>query len=307
MRPFIIIMGIFNKIIVGTLPLVPKAIVRKFANRYIAGEKIEHAVNTAKRLNDKGIMGTIDVLGEDVFNKDDAAKSKHECLRVLEAIDKHKLDANQSIKLTSLGLKVDYDFCLMNLTEILTVARSLNIFVRIDMEDSTCTTDTIRLFEESKKNFSNCGIVVQAHLRRTYDDVSRLVKQGANFRLCKGIYIEPEEIAFKDRQEIRTSYMKLLRLMMENNCYVGIATHDEYLTNGAYKLIDELKKTKEQYEFQMLLGVRENLRDKILKNGHRIRVYIPYGTHWYQYSIRRFKENPQMAGYIVKSILTGGK
>jgi proline dehydrogenase len=300
-------MNIFNKILVGTLPLVPKPVVRKFANRYIAGDKLDDAVETAKRLNDKGIMGTIDVLGEDVFNKNDAARAKRDCISVLEAIDKHKLDANQSVKLTSLGLKIDLDFCLDNLTDILTIAKSFNIFVRVDMEDSTCTDDTIEIFEKSRKNFSSCGIVLQSYLRRSFADARRLIKLGANFRICKGIYIEPEEIAFKDKQEIRDSFLKILRLIMESGLYAGIATHDDYLIEGSYKLISELKKTSEQYEFQMLLGVRENLRDKILKDGHRMRVYIPFGTHWYQYSIRRFKENPQMAGYIVKSIFVGGK
>ncbi len=300
-------MGLFNKIVVGTLPVVPKSIVRKFANRYIAGDKIEHAVTVTKKLNDKGIMGTLDVLGEDVFNKEDANKSKLECIGVLDAIDRNKLNANQSLKLTSLGLKIDFDFCLANLTEILTIARSLNIFIRIDMEDSTCTSDTIRIFKEAHKNYPNCGIVIQSYLKRSYEDVKELTEIGSNFRLCKGIYIEPEEIAYKDKQEIRKNYLGILRHIMQNNCYVGIATHDDYLINGAYELINELKKTKQEYEFQMLLGVRENLRDKILKEGHRVRVYIPYGTHWYEYSIRRFKENPQMAGYIVKSIFTGGK
>jgi proline dehydrogenase len=300
-------MGIINKLIVGTLPLVPKAIVRKFANKYIAGDKLEHAVSTAKKLTDKGFMGTIDVLGEDVFVKDDAKRAKNECLAVLEAIDKHKLNANQSVKLTSLGFKVDIDFCAENLVEILTAAKSLNIFVRIDMEDSSTTTLTIELFREMQKKFDNVGIVLQSYLRRTYDDADELIKTGTNFRLCKGIYIEPEEIAFKDKQEVRDSFLRILRLMLEKNSYVGIATHDDYLVDGAYRLIDELKKKKDEYEFQMLLGVREQLRDKILRDGHRLRIYIPFGTHWYQYSIRRFKENPQMAGYVVKSILTGGK
>ena len=300
-------MGLFNNIVVGTLPIVPKSIVRKFANRYIAGDKIEHAVTVTKKLNDKGIMGTIDVLGEDVFNKEDANKSKLECIGVLDAIDRNKLDSNQSLKLTSLGLKIDFDFCLANLTEILTIASSLNIFIRIDMEDSTCTSDTIRLFKEVRENYPNCGIVIQSYLKRSFEDVKELTEIRSNFRLCKGIYIEPEEIAYKDKQEIRKNYLWILRYIMQNNCYVGIATHDDYLVSGACELIKELKKTKQEYEFQMLLGVRENLRDKILKDGHRVRVYIPYGTHWYEYSIRRFKENPQMAGYIVKSIFTGGK
>ncbi len=300
-------MGIINKIIVGTLPIVPRGIVRKFANKYIAGDKVEDAVTTAKKLNDKGIMGTIDVLGEDVFNKEDARRATAECLDVLDAIDKNNLNANQSIKLTSLGLKIDHDFCLGNITEIMTKAKSLNIFVRIDMEDSTCTDETIRLFEEANNFYPNSGIVLQSYLRRTYDDAARLIEKGTNFRLCKGIYIEPAEIAFKEKQEVRDSYLRILRLMLEKGAYVGIATHDEFLIDGAYNLIDELKISNDKYEFQMLLGVRENMRDKILKDGHRVRVYIPFGTHWYQYSIRRFKENPQMAGYVVKSILTGGK
>jgi len=300
-------MGIINKIIVGTLPLVPRGIVRKFANKYIAGDKLEHAVNTAKKLNDKGFMGTIDVLGEDVFVKDDAKRAKDECLAVLEAIDKHKLNANQSVKLTSLGFKIDLDFCAKNLAEIITAARALDIFVRIDMEDSSTTTDTISMFKEMQSKFNNVGIVLQSYLRRTYDDAAKLIETGTNFRLCKGIYIEPEEIAFKDKQEVRDSFLRILRLMLEKNSYVGIATHDDYLVEGAYRLIDELKKNKDEYEFQMLLGVREQLRDKILRDGHRMRIYIPFGTHWYQYSVRRFKENPQMAGYVVKSILTGGK
>lgn len=300
-------MGILNKIIVGTLPLVPRGIVRKFANKYIAGDKIEDAVITAKKLNDKGIMGTIDVLGEDVFNKEDAQRATGDCLRVLEAIDKNNLNSNQSIKLTSLGLKIDHDFCLQNITEIMAAAKSFDIFVRIDMEDSTCTDETIKLFTEARSKFEKSGIVLQSYLRRTYDDAVNLIKSGTNFRLCKGIYIEPEEIAFKEKQEVRDSYMRILRLMMVKGSYVGIATHDEFLIDGAYKLIEELKIPNDKYEFQMLLGVRENMRDKILKDGHRVRVYIPFGTHWYQYSIRRFKENPQMAGYVVKSILTGGK
>lgn len=300
-------MGIINKVIVGTLPLVPKGIVRKFANRYIAGDTIEHAVATSKKLNEKGIMGTIDVLGEDVFNKEDATRSKNECLEVLKAIDKHKLNSNQSIKLTSLGLKVDLDFCLGNVKEIFAKAKEYNIFVRIDMEDSGVTTDTIKIFTEARKDYGNCGIVLQSYMRRTYDDASELINSGTNFRLCKGIYIEPVEIAFKERQEVRDNYLKVLRLMLLKDAYVGIATHDEYLIEGAYKLIAELKKPNERYEFQMLLGVREGLRDKIVKDGHRMRIYIPFGTHWYQYSIRRFKENPQMAGYVIKSILNGGK
>jgi proline dehydrogenase len=300
-------MNILNKIIVGTIPLIPKAIVRKFANRYIAGDTISEAINVTKRLNDKGIMTTMDVLGEDVFNKTDAENAKIECLKLLEVLDKNKLNSNQSLKLTSLGLKIDYDFCISNISEILSAAKSYGQFVRMDMEDSSVTDITIKAYEEAHSKFPNCGMVIQSYMRRSYDDVSRLAATGTNFRLCKGIYVEPEEIAYKKREEVQQNFLKLLKLIFEKNCYVGIATHDDVLIDGAYKLIKDHNKKTDQYEFQMLLGVRENLRDKLLKDGHRVRVYVPFGSHWYQYSVRRFKENPQVAGYIFKSLFGGNK
>ncbi len=300
-------MNILNKAIVKTLPLVPKPIVRKFANKYIAGDTLNDALEVTKRLNARGIMTTMDVLGEDVFNKTDAQNAKNECLKLIDAIDNNKLNSNQSLKLTSLGLKIDYDFCIQNITDILERAKSYGQFLRIDMEDSSVTEITLKAYEEAHNRLSNCGIVIQSYLRRSYDDVARLVKKGANIRLCKGIYIEPEEIAFKKREEVQQSYLKILRLIFENNCYVGIATHDDVLIDGAYKLIKEFGKKNTEYEFQMLLGVREGLRDRLLKDGNRVRVYVPFGSHWYGYSIRRFKENPQVAGYIFKSLFGGNR
>ena len=300
-------MNILNKIMVGTLPLVPKPVVRKFANRYIAGDKLSDAVKLTKKLNDKGIMATIDVLGESIETKQDATNAKNECLEVLEAIDKNKLNANHSLKPTSLGLAIDVDFCLQNLTQIVKRAYEIGQFVRIDMEDSPYTTKTINLYKELYKSYQNCGVVIQSYMRRSMDDVAGLVKMGTNFRLCKGIYIEPKEIAYKGKQEVRDNFLNLLRAMFENNCYVGIATHDSYLIDGAYKMIEEFKKNKNEYEFQMLLGVRERLRDKIAADGHRMRIYVPFGTHWYNYSIRRFKENPYMAVYAIKALVTGGR
>ncbi|MCX7877682.1 MAG: proline dehydrogenase family protein [Ignavibacteria bacterium] len=297
-------MHLLNKLVVKTIPVIPRQIVRKFARRYIAGDRLEDAVNTTKRLNGQDIMTTIDFLGEDVFSKDDALNAKKECIKILDAIDNHNLNANQSLKLTSLGLKIDYDFCLKNMEDIVSHADRLQkIFIRIDMEDSSCTDDTIKIYRDLRRKFQNVGIVIQSYLKRSEKDVLDLSKEGTNFRLCKGIYVEPEEIAYKDRQMIRDNFLKLLRIIFQNNCYVGIATHDEYLIDGAYSLISEFRKDRGNYEFQMLLGVRENLRDKILKDGHRVRVYVPYGTHWYEYSVRRFQENPQIAGYVMKSIL----
>ena len=300
-------MNIFNTLFVTTLPVVPKSIIRKFANKYIAGDTLQEAVNLTRELNKKGIMATIDVLGEAVEDKQDALNAKTECLEVLKAIDKNKLAANHSLKPTSLGLGLDYGFCLQNLTEIVNRANELGQFVRIDMEDSPHTNKTINLYNDVYKHYQNCGVVIQSYMRRSMDDVKELVKTKTNFRLCKGIYIEPKEIAYKVKQEVRDNYINLLRVMFENNCYVGIATHDDYLIEGAYKLIDEFKKRKDEYEFQMLLGVREKVRDKIAADGHRMRIYVPFGVHWYKYSIRRFKENPNMAGYAFKALFTRGR
>jgi proline dehydrogenase len=297
-------LSIVNSAIVKLLPLVPKSIVRRFANRYIAGEKLDDALALTKKFNERGIMTTLDVLGEHVTNRAEAEKAKKECIEVISEINRHKLDSNLSLKLTQLGLKLDFDFCFENLKEILETSKKFDEFVRLDMEDSSCTDDTFRIFEKARGFYPKTGVVVQAYLRRTYDDVLRLSDKHKNFRLCKGIYVEPEEIAFKNKEEIRNNFLKVLRLMFEKNCYAGIATHDDKVITGAYRLIEEFGKKKEDYEFQMLLGVRENLRDKILSDGHRLRIYIPFGLSWYQYSLRRFKENPQIAGYVLKSIFS---
>ncbi|MEO6696157.1 MAG: proline dehydrogenase family protein, partial [Ignavibacteria bacterium] len=186
-------------------------------------------------------------------------------------------------------------------------AKEINCFVRIDMEDSSVTDLTIRIFEEAKKDFENLGIVIQAYLRRSEKDILRLTNIGANFRICKGIYIEPEQIAFKDADEIRANYLKILRIALEKKSYCGIATHDEYLIIESVKMIKEMKLKNTDYEFQMLLGVRENLRDGAVEKGHRMRVYVPFGERWYEYSIRRFKENPNIAGQVLKSIFSVAK
>jgi proline dehydrogenase len=295
-------MNPINKIIISTLPFFPKKIVRVFANRYIAGDKLSDAIDTVTKLNSKNIVATMDVLGESIRDKKEAIKSKDESIEVLNEINKTDVNSNLSIKLTMLGLNIDFDVCLDLTTEILECAKSYNNFVRIDMEDSSVTNVTIKIYEEVRKKYNNVGLVLQAYLRRTEKDVLRLTEEKANFRLCKGIYIEPETIAYKGKQEIRDNYLKLLRLMFEKKAYVGIATHDDYLIDRAKKIITEFGLSKNEYEFQMLLGVRENLRDKIVSEGNKIRIYIPFGKRWYEYSIRRFKENPNVAGQVMKSI-----
>jgi proline dehydrogenase len=299
-------MNPLNSVIVSTLQLFPKGLVKRFAMRYIAGEYIEDAKKVVKELNSRKMMATIDVLGENVSTREEASASSDAAIEVLKMIDKDKLNANLSIKLTQFGLNIDRDYCFENVKRIMDMAKVLGIFVRIDMEDSSVTTATLDTYERFRKaGFDNTGIVIQAYLRRSEEDVKRLIDMKASVRLCKGIYIEPESIAFKGKDEIRKNYVKLMGMLMEGGCRIGIATHDDLLVRAAYDLLSRDHLQPDGYEFQMLYGVRQDIRDRIVADGHKLRVYVPFGKQWYAYSIRRFKENPQVAGYVFKSVMTG--
>jgi len=294
-----------NKLLVASIPIVPRPVIRKFASRYIAGEEISDAVRVVRGLNADGVMATLDVLGEDITHRDEARASKDVILEVLGAIRREQLDSNVSVKLTQLGLKLDRDFCLSLMKELAAKAAELGNFIRIDMEDSSVTEDTLTVYRALRSEFPNVGIVLQAYLRRTRGDAAALTAEGlGNFRLCKGIYIEPERIAYKDKNEINDSFLETLELMIREGAYPGIATHDSALVEGAYGLISRYGLRREQYEFQMLLGVRPELRSQILRAGHRVRVYVPFGKQWYQYTIRRFKENPSIAGNVLKALFS---
>lgn len=295
--------NLFNKMIVLTLPFVPKPIVGFFSRKYIAGNNLDAAMGVVKNLNSKGIKATMDVLGEDITDIAEAYESRDEYLVVLDRLHSEKVDANISIKLSQMGLRIDKEKCLEIMTEIVKKAEKLNNFVRIDMEDATVTEDTISVYKALRENFSNVGVVLQAYLRRTIDDINSLWGKGLNFRLCKGIYIEKREIAYKEMRIINESFIYNLKKMFEANAFVGIATHDEYIVFKALALIDEMKIPKTMYEFQMLLGVDEKLRDIIVGRGHNMRIYVPFGKHWYAYSMRRLKENPSVAGHIAKDVL----
>jgi proline dehydrogenase len=281
--------------------------VRIFAGKYIAGEELQDAIDLVKVLNSRGIFATMDVLGESIKNKDEALRAKNKCLEVLNAIDKNKLSANLSIKPTQMGLAIDREFALEQILEIVQKAESINNFVRIDMEDSPYTDSTIDIYKKIHEKIGHVGIVLQAYLKRTLTDVEHLNRLGTNYRLCKGIYVEPAAIAYKDRQEIRDNFMKALAMMLKNGNYVGIATHDDYLIEKSYQMIKEMNIPKDKFEFQMLLGVKEELRYKINSDGFKVRIYVPFGKDWYAYSIRRLKENPQIAGYVFKNIFPFGK
>jgi len=300
-------LSLLNTLIVKVTQMLPKSMVRVFAGKYIAGEELQDAINLVKQLNSKGIFATLDVLGESIKNKEEAIEAKKKCIEVIEAIETNKLMANLSIKPTQMGLAIDEEFAFQQILEIVQKAKSFNNFVRIDMEDSPFTDPTIRVYKKVNEKIGHVGVVLQAYLKRTLSDIEQLNKLGTNYRICKGIYVEPESIAYKKRQAIRDNFLKALRLMLENRNYVGIATHDDYLIGNSYKMIKEMNIPKDKFEFQMLLGVKEELRDRINSDGYKVRIYVPFGEDWFAYSIRRLKENPQIAGYVFKNIFSFGR
>lgn len=296
-------MSLFDKLVVWSIPFVPKPIVGYFSKNYIAGPSLDDAIRVIKDLNSKGIMATMDLLGEEVTKKSQSLDAVQQYLNMLQEISNHKLDSNVSLKPTHMGLNLDRQFCYENIRRIVAKAKELNNFVRIDMEDHTTTDATIKLYLDLKKEFDgHVGTVIQSYMRRTGKDIDHLIKEKANLRLCKGIYVEPEDVVFKKMPDINNNYNSALDKLLEARCYTGIATHDDQLVEHAVKTIERLKLDRSMYEFQMLLGVTEDLRTRIIEKGHRLRVYVPYGKEWYHYSTRRLKENPRMARMVVKKI-----
>ncbi|GAB7088388.1 proline dehydrogenase family protein [Marinifilum fragile] len=302
----------FNKLIAATLPYMPKKLVWIFSKRYIAGETIEDAVRESKKLNDQGIKVTVDLLGEFIKNLDEANENKEAYLEIIETFEANKIDGNYSVKPTFFGLLLDEEVCYQNIRTVVAKAAEYNNFVRIDMEDSPCVDKEINMFRRLKAEFpQNVGLVVQAYLKRTLDDLTNMMdmQNGVsklNYRLCKGIYVEPEEIAYKKYEEINQHFLENLDFMLKNDVYPGIATHDKPLVDGAYKLIEKYNVPKDKYEFQMLYGVTPELRKSIVENGHNMRVYVPFGKDWFGYSTRRLKENPKMASLIIKALFSRG-
>ena len=297
-------MAILDRAIVRMLPAVPRPIVQKLSERYIAGPELKDARETVRRVNAEGKLATIDVLGEEVTNEADAAAIVRAYQDVFADIERCGLDSGVSVKLTGLGLKLDYDVCKANLLTVVEDAASRDNFVRIDMEDSSTTDDTLGLYRELRESgHDNLGVVLQAMLRRTLDDIDALADLKPSVRLCKGIYIEPPKLAYQGFDAVRNAYVGALRALLETASHTAIATHDEWLIDAGRRLVSERGLTHEQYEFQMLLGVRPQRGDALVREGHRLRIYVPFGRHWYEYSLRRLQENPKIAGYIAADTL----
>lgn len=298
-------MRILNRMVATVLPAVPKPIVRHFSRPYIAGETVDDMVQTVKGLNADGYLATVDILGELAKSPERAEAAGEEYLRVMDEMVERGLKAKVSVKLTQMGLKLDKEMCFRIMERIVAKAEQQNSFVRIDMEDSSTTSDTLAIYERLRERCGDrVGPVIQAYMRRSLDDVRKLSAHQANVRVCKGIYVEPRELAYQDGEIINRNFELLVQELLEASSYVGIATHDERLVWSAFETIERLGLAPEQYEFQMLLGVDEELRRIIRDAGHRVRVYVPFGIKWHAYSVRRLRENPAIVGHVLKSVFS---
>lgn len=298
-------MSLMDKAVVLALPIVPKPIVGFFSKRYIAGSTRDDAFRVVRELEREGSMATLDILGEFISSLDQADANTRAYVDLVRQVAAERLaETNVSVKLTALGLLLDRSRCLTNMRALVGAAAETDAFVRIDMEDAQCTDATLAIYRTLRTEFpGRVGVVVQARLRRTMDDIDAATDEPANFRLCKGIYLEPRAIAYTDPEIIRSNFTLALTRMFERKAYVGIATHDERLVWEALRLVRRFGLTPAQYEFQMLLGVEEELRRILLSAGHRLRVYVPYGEEWHAYSVRRLRESPQIAGHALKALL----
>tara|TARA_Y100001968_G_C19406896_1_gene744172 strand:+ start:214 stop:1113 length:900 start_codon:yes stop_codon:yes gene_type:complete len=296
-------LSILNKVILSAISLLPKKMVYIFAGRYVAGSNMDSAIEATRIVNELGYSATLDILGEHTKTIEESNQISEDYIQLYQKIKKHKLDSNISIKPSHIGLDISYELCLKNLLSISHKAIETNNFLRIDMESSKHTDDTINLLNDSFKEFQNTGTVFQAYLHRTLDDIINLNYKNINYRLCKGIYKEPSDISIHDRAKINDNYLKILEQGFKLGHYIGIATHDIELLQRIYDLIDRMNIDKNQFEFQVLYGVPMHgwLR-KHTQNGYKVRVYIPFGPDWYDYSIRRLKENPNIMWYVIKNL-----
>lgn len=295
-------MSLFDRLVVRMLPFIPRLVVGAVAGRYVAGDVVQDAIDTALSLIDEGAIATMDILGEEVRDERRADNYTTQYMALVDAIHAAGIESSVSVKPTMLGLEITEEMCSRNMLRIYAHAARLGIRVTLDMEDHSTTDYTLAAHRRMHAEFGNSGTVLQAYMRRTLADIDALPVENCQIRLCKGIYVEPESIAYKGHAEIRSNFLLALERLFERGIYVGIATHDEYLIDEAMALIERLGFRSDQYEFQMLLGVLPQLRSKIISMGHPLRVYIPYGPDWYAYSVRRLRENPAVARHVIRAM-----
>ena len=278
---------------------------KRFAKRFVAGETLDEAVSAVAALNARGITASLDLLGESVTNEREARAAGAQYLGVLDRIQEKKLDANVSLKLTAMGLDISEELCISVMHDVLDRARELSTFVRLDMEGSAYTERTLNLFADRlyPGYKDHVGIVLQSYLYRTRSDVERAVQLGCRVRLCKGAYKEPESVAFPEKEEVDRNYVLCMRMLLDKGNYPGIATHDPRIIDDAKRYVDEQQIDRSRFEFQMLYGIRRDLQEQLVRDGYRMRVYVPFGTQWYPYLMRRLAERPANVAFITGNVI----
>ena len=274
-------------------------------HRFVAGEELSDAVEAIRHLNEKRISASFDHLGESITSEAATREEVSEYVRVLDSINENGLDSNVSVKLTQIGLDIDEKLTYNNARDIVEAAAGYQNFVRIDMEDSPKTDSTIDIFKRLRSQFNNVGIVIQAYLYRSEKDIEDLLKVGSRIRLCKGAYMEPESVAFPKKADVNANFVKLMKVLLTSGLYHGIATHDENMIAATKQFARERGIATDQFEFQLLYGVRRDLQDKLVSEGYRMRVYVPYGRFWYPYFMRRLAERPANVWFVLKNMMKG--
>ena len=298
-------MSVLDRLVTLSIPMVPKPIVRRISARYIAGETLDDAIRVVTELNRSGAMATLDVLGEDVFERKQCTETVDDYLRVLDAIVAKKLDCNISIKATAFGLKLDPAFCHENIERLLRAAHERGIFVRIDMEDSGHLEATLDVFRAVRATHDNVGIVIQSYLFRSEQDIRDLLALGSRIRLCKGAYKEPPEVAFQAKSKVDANYVDLMKILLPSGIYHGIATHDPAMINATIRFARDQKLDQKCFEFQMLYGIARDRQLKLVEEGFNVRVYVPFGRAWYPYFMRRLAERPANVLFILRAMVKG--
>ena len=278
---------------------------RNTAWRFVAGETLDDAITAVREAARVGILATLDLLGENTLSRDDALKATSEVVSMLDRISLEKAGCNVSVKLTQLGLDLDTDFCYENLKRIARHAAQVGIFVRVDMEDHNYTQRTLDIVLRARKELENVGAVIQAYLYRSEEDVRTLLRNKVRIRLCKGAYLEPETVAFKRKRDTDRNFLKLARTLLDSGLYHAIATHHEAMITATERYARERDIPKDRFEFQMLYGVRRDLQQRLAREGYNMRIYVPYGSHWYPYFMRRLAERPANLLFVARALLRG--
>lgn len=297
-----------NKLIASSVSVFPKWFIELFSKSYVAGYSSNEVLSIVEELNSQGFSATIDILGEHVKDLDISKNITQQYCELFENINLRSIDSNISVKPTHIGLDISKNVVLENFNKIIDVARDKSNFLRIDMESSNNTDDTFEIYNSLKNKYPGVGVVLQAYLKRSINDIENLAGTEFNARICKGIYKEDSEIAYKEKDMINNNFLEMAKLMLQKNSYACFATHDQQLIDSLVELVEKMKIETTKFEFQVLYGVPMNGKlEKLISKGYKVRIYVPFGPDWYEYSLRRLKENPNIAGYVIKNLFLRNK